>query len=70
MRPKIMEEVEGLRGINSLNIKEAHEAGRKVVGMYCIFSPQEISLAADAISVTLCGTTQAPVGDAERELPR
>ena len=24
-----MEEVEGLRGVNFLNIKEAHEAGRK-----------------------------------------
>ncbi|NMB33218.1 MAG: 2-hydroxyacyl-CoA dehydratase [Clostridium sp.] len=70
MRPKIMEEIEELRGINSLNVKEAHEAGKKIVGLYCIFSPQEIALAADAIPVSLCGTTQDPVGDAERELPR
>ena len=70
MRPKIMEEIEELRGINSLNIKEAHEAGKKIVGLYCIFSPQEIPLAVDAIPVSLCGTTQDPIGDAERELPR
>ena len=70
MRPKIMEEVEGLRGINSVKIKEAHEAGKKVVGMYCVFSPQEIALAANAISVTLCGTTQEPIEEAEKELPR
>lgn len=70
MRPSIMEEVEGLRGVNSVRIKEAHEAGKKVVGMYCVFSPSEIALAADAISVTLCGTIQDPIEEAEKELPR
>lgn len=65
-----MEEVEALRGVNSVKIKEAHEAGKKVVGMYCVFSPQEIALAADAISVTLCGTTQDPIEEAEKHLPR
>ena len=70
MRPKVMEEVEALRGVNSVKIKEAHEAGKKVVGMYCVFSPQEIALAADAISVTLCGTTQEPIEEAEKKLPR
>ncbi len=70
MRPRVMEEVEALRGVNSVKIKEAHEAGKKVVGMYCVFSPQEIALAADAISVTLCGTTQEPIEHAEKELPR
>lgn len=70
MRPKIMEEVEALKGENSVAIKEAHEAGKKIVGQYCVFSPQEIALAADAISVTLCGTAQGPIEDAEKELPR
>jgi benzoyl-CoA reductase/2-hydroxyglutaryl-CoA dehydratase subunit BcrC/BadD/HgdB len=70
MRPVIMEEVEALRGINSVKIKEASEAGKKVVGMYCVFSPQEIAMAADAITVTLCGTKQEPIEDAEKELPR
>lgn len=70
MRPPIMAEVEALRGVNSVRIKEAHEAGKKVVGMYCVFSPSEIALAADAISVTLCGTIQDPIEEAEKELPR
>ena len=65
-----MNEIEELRGVNSVKIKEAHEAGKKVVGMYCVFSPSEIALAADAISVTLCGTTQPPIEAAEKELPR
>lgn len=65
-----MEKVEELRGINSVKIKEASEAGQKVVGMYCVFSPQEIALAAGAIPVTLCGTKQEPIEDAEKELPR
>ncbi len=70
MRPEIMTEVEALRGINSVKIKEASESGKKVVGMYCVFSPQEIAMAADAITVSLCGTTQAPIEEAEKELPR
>lgn len=70
MRPIVMEEVEALRGINSVKVKEAHEAGRKIVGMYCVFSPSEIALAADAISVSLCGTSQDPIEEAEKELPR
>lgn len=70
MRPIVMEEVESLRGINSVKVKEAHEAGRKIVGMYCVFSPSEIALAADAISVSLCGTSQDPIEEAEKELPR
>ncbi|KJF26127.1 double-cubane-cluster-containing anaerobic reductase [Clostridium aceticum] len=70
MRPVLMEKVEELRGINAVKIKEASEAGRKVVGMYCVFSPQEIALAAGAIPVTLCGTKQEPIEDAEKELPR
>lgn len=70
MRPAIMEQVEGLRGVNSVKVKEASQAGKKVVGMYCTFSPAEIALAADAISVTLCGTKQEPIGEAEKTLPR
>ncbi|KXZ40413.1 Benzoyl-CoA reductase/2-hydroxyglutaryl-CoA dehydratase subunit, BcrC/BadD/HgdB [Alkalithermobacter thermoalcaliphilus JW-YL-7 = DSM 7308] len=70
MRPKLMEKVEELRGINAVKVKEASEQGKKVVGMYCVFSPQEIALAAGAIAVTLCGTKQEPIEDAEKDLPR
>ena len=43
---------------------------KKVVGMYCVFSPSEIALAAGAIPVSLCGTTQEPIEEAEKVLPR
>lgn len=70
MRPKIMEKVEELRGINAVKIKEASESGKKIVGSYCVFSPHEIVMAADAIPVTLCGTKEEPIEDAEKHLPR
>lgn len=70
MRPETMTEVEELRGVNSVKIKEASEAGKKIVGMYCVFSPSEIALAAGAIPVTLCGTVQEPIEEAEKHLPR
>ncbi len=70
MRPSVMEKVEGLRGVNSVKIKEESQAGRKVVGMYCTFSPAELALAAGAVAVTLCGTKQEPIAEAEKTLPR
>lgn len=70
MRPVMMEKIEALKGINSVGVKEASESGKKVVGMYCMFSPQEIALAADAVAVSLCGTSNNPVEDAEQVLPR
>lgn len=70
MRPNLMKEVEELRGVNSVKVKEASEQGRKVVGSYCVFSPHEIAMAADAIPVTLCGTKEEPIAAAEEKLPR
>lgn len=55
---------------NALNIKEAKEQGRKVVGLYCLYSPAEMALAADAIPVVLCGTRNDPIATAEQTLPR
>ncbi len=55
---------------NALAINEAKAAGRKVVGLYCLYSPAEIAIAAGAIPVVLCGTRQDPIAAAERTLPR
>ncbi|HOP30582.1 MAG TPA: double-cubane-cluster-containing anaerobic reductase [Spirochaetota bacterium] len=46
------------------------EAGRKVVGIYCAFTPSEIISAAGAIPVALCAGSQKPIQDAEKHLPR
>jgi len=58
------------RETNMLNIKQAKERGRKVVGVYCTYCPQELILAAGAIPVGLCGTREEPIAAAEEHLPR
>ncbi len=55
---------------NALAISEAKAAGRKVVGLYCLYSPAEIALAAGAVPVVLCGTRNDPIATAEQVLPR
>ena len=55
---------------NVLDLTQAKEAGRKVVGSYCIYSPGELALAAGAIPVSLCGTRQDAIPAAEAVLPR
>ena len=53
-----------------MRIKESKEAGKKVVGVYCAFCPSELILAAGAIPVSLCGTSEKPIPAAEEVLPR
>jgi benzoyl-CoA reductase/2-hydroxyglutaryl-CoA dehydratase subunit BcrC/BadD/HgdB len=53
-----------------VRIKEAHEAGRKVVGCYCAYTPYEVIRAAGAIPVTLCSTSEKPIAAGEEHLPR
>ena len=51
-----LERFRDITGRNVLALQQAKEAGKKVVGQYCIYSPLEIALAAGAIPVSLCGT--------------
>ncbi len=44
--------------------------GKKIVGIYCAFTPPEIIAAAGAIPVSLCAGSQKPVTEAEKHLPR
>lgn len=55
---------------NLLDLEKAKAAGRLVVGFYCLYSPVEIALAADAIALPLCGTRNDPIASAEEILPR
>ena len=59
-----------IREVNIIGIKNAKEVGRKVVGIYCTYCPQELVLAAGAIPVGLCGTKEDPIAQAEETLPR
>jgi len=63
----VLSEVHGLR------IKELQDAkaeGRKVIGTFCVFVPEEIALAADAIQVGLCAGADAGTDLAEQLVPR
>ncbi len=55
---------------NLPNIAKAKQEGRKVIGFYCLYSPIEIAVAANAIPVSLCGTRNEPIEAAEKVLPR
>ncbi len=63
----VLSEVHGLR------IKELQDAkaqGRKIVGSFCVFVPEELTLAADAVQVGLCAGADAGREAAETLVPR
>ena len=63
----VMSEVHGLR-IKELMDEKA--AGRKVIGSFCVFVPEEIVRAADASLVGLCAGADFAMEEVERLLPR
>lgn len=63
----VMSEVHGLRIKELLDEKAA---GRKIVGSYCVFVPEEIVLAANATLVGLCSGADFAVEEVEKRLPR
>lgn len=63
----VMSEVHGLR-IKELIDEKA--AGRKIVGSYCVFVPEEIVLAANATLVGLCAGADFAMDAVEQVIPR
>ncbi len=51
-------------------IIKAKEAGHKVVGYYCTYSPLELPLAGGAIIVPLCGSKDGALPAADNDLPQ
>jgi len=70
MLEEFMQGFASAREVNLMRIKEAKDNGRKVVGIYCTYCPQELILAAGAIPVGLCGMSEKPIAAAEETLPR
>ena len=69
IRPKAMQYFDEL-GDNSFDEYEAAVAeGKKIVGIYCEYTPRELVLAADAIPICLCGFSQSKIPHAETILP-
>lgn len=63
----VLSEVHGLR---IQELVQAKAQGRKVVGAFCVFVPEEIVLAAGGICVGLCAGAEIGQEAAERVLPR
>ena len=63
----VMSEVHGLRIQELLDEKAA---GRKIIGSYCVFVPEEIVLAANATLVGLCSGADFAMAQVEALLPR
>ncbi|MFX1257327.1 MAG: double-cubane-cluster-containing anaerobic reductase [Promethearchaeota archaeon] len=49
--------VKDIHGIRISELKKAKEEGKKVVGTFCLYVPDEIIFALDAIGIGLCGGT-------------
>ncbi|VEN74424.1 putative enzyme [Candidatus Desulfarcum epimagneticum] len=63
----VMSEVHGLRIRELLDEKKS---GRKIIGSYCVFVPEEIVLAANATLAGLCAGADFATEEAEKLLPR
>ena len=63
----VMNEVHGLR---IKELMDEKKQGRKIIGSFCVFVPEEIVLAANATLVGLCTGADFDVEKVERYLPR
>ena len=63
----VMSEVHGLR---IQELRDEQKAGRKVIGSYCVFVPEEIVLAGQATLVGLCSGADFAMEEVEKVLPR
>ena len=52
-----------------MKMKDHKDRGGKIVGIYCSFVPTELIIAAGAVPVSLCATSEEPISAAEAHLP-
>lgn len=63
----VLSEVHGLR---IQELQDAKAQGRKIVGTFCVFVPEELVLAADGVCIGLCAGADAGTEAAEKLVPR
>ncbi|MFD1899329.1 2-hydroxyacyl-CoA dehydratase [Enterococcus termitis] len=68
--PEIFAEFDEARRQGFIQVKELKEKGVPVIGVYCTFMPEELVLAAKAIQISLCSTSDETIAAAEEDLPR
>src|SRR3712207_8077950 len=61
--------VSEIHGVRPAELIEAQKNGKKVFGTFCIYVPDEVIFAADAIATGLCGGSQFWVPGGEKVLP-
>ena len=67
--PRTFEEFNEQRKASFIHVKEFKQAGNRLVGFLCSYTPLEIIDAAGASSVALCGTSDEVIPEAEKVLP-
>lgn len=68
--PENFESYSDARRAGFMKMKEVKEKGGRIVGTYCSFVPTELIIAAKAVPVSLCATSEEPISAAETHLPR
>ncbi len=63
----VLSEVHGLR---IKELQDAKAAGKKIVGTFCVFVPEELTLAAGGAQIGLCAGAEVGKVEAEKVLPR
>lgn len=67
--PRTFEEFNEQRKAAFIRVKDYKQAGNRLVGFLCSYTPLEIIDAAGAASVALCGTSDEVIPEAEKVLP-
>lgn len=67
--PQVFESFAEARQKGFLAMKKIKDAGKGVVGQFCTYTPLEIFMAADLVSVGLCSTSDETIPAAEKTLP-
>ena len=68
--PAIFDQFSEARQKGFITVMDLKEQGVPLVGTYCTFMPQEIPMAAGAVVVSLCSTSDETIEEAEKDLPR
>lgn len=68
--PAIYEEFDEARRAGFIKVMNFKEAGGRLVGYLCSYTPLEVIEAAGASGVALCGMSNEPVAEAETVLPK
>jgi len=63
----VISEVHGLR---IEEIVEAKKQGRKIIGTFCVYVPEELILAVDGVCIGLCAGADVGTDEAEKYIPR